>query len=152
MYGTNETLRAIGRVMARYAQQHAAAFDADGVIEASPLMKAWKAGTMENPVSYIAGDVRTHEGQPWRCSQAHVHYGEEGWDPASSRALWTPYHATKKEYALPYVAPTHAQDCYQTGEWMIWTDGLVYTAQRDAVDHGPDVLPDAWEVDGVVPI
>lgn len=148
MYSTNETLRAIGRVMARYAQGNADGMDADGVIEAAPLMKPWIAGSMTEPVSYKAGDVRTDENQPWKCSQAHTHYGEPGWNPAAARALWAPYHATKKDYALPYVAPTHAQDAYYTGEWMIWTDGLAYRALRDAVDRGPDILPDAWEVAG----
>ena len=146
MYSTNETMRAIGRVMARYAQDTAATMDADGVIEAAPLMKPWKAGSMTEPVAYKAGDVRTDENQPWKCSQAHTHYGETGWNPAAARALWAPYHAKRKEYALPYVAPTHAQDAYYTGEWMIWTDGLAYMAKRDAVDRGPDVLPDDWAV------
>ena len=150
MYSRNETLRSIGRVMARYAQEKAEVFDADGVISAAPLLKPWKAGSMEAPVSYIAGDIRTHEGQPGNCSQAHVHYCEAGWDPLSSRALWAPYHATRPEYALAYVAPTHAQDSYQAGEWMIWTDGRRYRALRDAVDRGPDELPDAWEVESVV--
>lgn len=149
MYSRSETLRAIGRMMARYAQ--AQSFDADGMIEAAPLLKPWKAGTMQEPVAYIENDVRTQNGQPWRCVQAHVHYGEAGWDPASARALWSPYHATRWEYALPWVAPTHAQDAYQTGEWMVWTDGLRYCAKRDAVDRGPDVLPDAWEVETLVP-
>ena len=145
MYERNEMLRAMGRMMARYAQGQE--FDADGAIEASPLLKVWKAGTMEMPVSYIEGDVRTFSGQPWKCAQAHVHYGEEGWDPMSARALWAPYHATKKEYALPYVQPTGAQDAYNTGEWMVWTDGKAYQALRDAVVHGPDTLKDAWKTD-----
>lgn len=150
MYNRNEVLRAIGRVMTRYAQEKVNDYDADGVIGAAPLLKPWTAGTAETPISYIVGDVRTCEGQPWRCSQAHVHYGEAGWEPVSSRALWVPYHATRPEYALPYVIPTHAQDSYQTGEWMIWTDGQKYQALRDAVDRGPDELPEAWEVgDGV---
>ena len=143
MYARNETLRAMGRMMARYAQ--AQNFDADGTIEAAPLLKEWKAGTMEMPVSYITGDVRTYGGQPWRCVQAHVHYGEAGWDPAGARALWAPYHATKKEYALPYVQPVSAEDAYNTGEWMLWTDGRTYQALRDAVDRGPDALGDAWQ-------
>ena len=148
MYGTNETLRAMGRMMARYAQSQA--FDADGMIEAAPLLKPWKAGTRENPMAYIENDVRTMDNQPWRCVQAHVHYGEPGWDPASARALWSPYHATKREYALPFVSPTQAQDAYQTGEWMLWTDGKRYLAKRDGVDRGPDVLSDAWEVETLV--
>lgn len=149
MYGTNETLRAMGRMMARYAQSQL--FDADGMIEAAPLLKPWKAGTMENPVAYIENDVRTMGNQPWRCVQAHVHYGEPGWDPVSARALWSPYHATRRSYALPFVAPTQAQDAYQTGEWMLWTDGRRYLAIRDGVDRGPDVLPEAWEVETLVP-
>ncbi len=146
MYSMNETLRAIGRVMARYAQDTAGGMDADGVIEAAPLMKPWMAGSMETPVSYAVGDVRTDANQPWKCSQAHTHHGEEGWNPARSRSLWAPYHATRKDYALPWVQPTHAEDAYYTGEWMIWPDGLAYCCQSNAVTYGPDVLPDAWAV------
>lgn len=146
MYSNSETFRAIGRVMARYAQDHAPDADADGVIEAAPLLKPWTAGSMEAPVSYAAGDVRTDENQPWKCVQAHTHHGEPGWNPAAMRALWAPYHATKKEYALPWVQPTNATDAYNTGEWMIWTDGLAYMALSNALVYGPDVLPDAWEV------
>ena len=145
MYGRNETLRAMGRMMARYAQSQD--FDADLTIEAAPLLKEWKKGSMEEPASYIVGDVRTFDGQPWRCAQAHVHYGEDGWDPAKARALWAPYHATKRECALPWVTPTSAEDAYNTGEWMIWTDGAAYQALRDAVVHGPDVLADAWQAE-----
>lgn len=148
MYSTNDTLRAIGRVMARYAQDHATSTDTDGVIEAAPLLKPWQAGTMEKPITYKAGDVRTDKNQPWKCVQAHTHHGEDGWNPAatSARALWAPYHATRREYALPYVPPTNAEDAYKAGEWMIWTDGLRYMANRDAVTYGPDILTDAWEV------
>ena len=146
MYSNSDTFRAIGRVMARYAQDHAPDADADGVIEAAPLLKPWATGSMEAPVSYAAGDVRTDENQPWKCVQAHTHHGEPGWNPAAMRALWAPYHATKKEYALPWVQPTNATDAYNTGEWMIWTDRLSYKALSNALVYGPDVLPDAWEV------
>ena len=152
MYSRNETLRAIGRMMARYAQANAQELDADGVIEAAPLLKPWKAGTAAQPVRYEAGEVRTDENQPWKCILAHAHSGEPGWNPVLSRALWAPYHAAKQEYALPWVQPTNATDAYNTGEWMIWTDGLSYRALRDAVDRGPDVLADAWEVSVGVPV
>lgn len=148
MYSTNETMRAIGRVMARYAQDTVGAMDADGVIEAAPLMKPWQAGSTGTPVSYAVGDVRTDENQPWKCVQAHTHYGETGWNPAASsaRALWSPYHATRQDYALPYVAPTNATDAYNEGEWMVWTDGLYYRCIGNAVVRDPGVLPSAWEV------
>lgn len=149
MYSNSETFRAIGRVMARYAQDHAATMDADGVIESAPLQKVWKPGTMTEPVTHERGDIRTDENKPWKCIKAHTHHGEDGWNPAatSARALWAPYHATRREYALPYVPPSNAEDAYNTGEWMIWTDGLRYMAKGDAVVFGPDVLPDAWEVE-----
>ena len=146
MYSRNETLRAIGRMMARYAQDNAGGMDADGIIESAPLMKPWQAGTMEAPVEYAKGDVRTYDGQPWKCSQAHTHHGEEGWDPVSSRALWAPYHANRADYALPYVQPTHAEDAYYIGEYMVYTDGKTYRCEANAVSLPPDVLPDAWEV------
>lgn len=146
MYSTSETMRSIGRVLARYAQDTAATMDADGVIEAAPLLKPWQPGNMAEPVSYSVGDVRTDENQPWKCVQAHTHHGEDGWNPAAARALWAPYHATRREYALPYVPPTNAEDAYKTGEWMIWTDGLAYRCIGNAVTFGPDILPDAWEV------
>ena len=142
MYSTNETLRAIGRMMARYAQSQA--FDADGMIEAAPLLKPWKAGTIDAPAKYALDDVRTDDGQPWRCVQGHSHYGETGWNPAQNRALWSPYHATKREYALPWVAPTNATDIYKEGEWMIWADGETYKCLQDT-DRDPTVLPGAWE-------
>lgn len=152
MYSKNDTFRAIGRVMAHYAQDMASAMDADGVIDAAPLLKPWKAGSVTEPVSYSPGDVCTDENQPWKCSQAHTHHGEPGWNPAASRTLWSPYHAKSCANALPYVAPTHAEDAYYTGEWMLWTDGFKYRALRDAVDRGPDVLLDAWEVAADVPV
>lgn len=147
-YSNADMARAVGLTMARFAQSSAETADADGVIESAPLLAVWKAGTMETPVTYAAGDIRTDENQPWKCSQAHTHHGEEGWNPAAhtARALWAPYHAKSAENALPYVAPTHAEDAYCAGEWMIWTDSMRYRAKQDAVTYGPDVLPDAWEV------
>ena len=148
-YNSTELARAAGRVLARFAQANAATASPDDVIDSAPLLKEWRPGTMTDPVTYEANDVRTDENQPWRCVLAHSHYGEEGRNPAAAtaRALWAPYHARTARNALPYVAPTNATDAYNTGEWMIWTDGLRYMANRDAVTYGPDILPDAWTVE-----
>lgn len=146
MYSLDTTLRALGRVMARYAQDKVGDFDANATIEAAPLLKVWVAGTMENPVMYTVGDVRTYENQPWKCAQSHTHHGEAGWDPIASRNLWSPYHSQKREYALPYVQPTAAHDSYQNGEWMIWTDGNYYECIGNAVVHAPDVYPQGWRI------
>lgn len=146
MYSRNETLRAMGRMMARYAQGTVTEMESDEVIQSAPLLKPWTAGTFDKPVAHEKDEVRTDENQPWRCVQAHTHYGEDRWNPAASRALWAPYHAKTQPNALPYVAPTNAEDAYNTGEWMIWTDGLAYMCKDDATVYGPDVLPGAWEV------
>ena len=146
MYSLDATLRSLGRVMARYAQDNVVDFDENKTIEAAPLLKVWVSGTMEKPVTYNIGDVRTYENQPWKCALTHTHHGEEGWDPLASRTLWTPYHAKKREYALPYVQPTAAHDAYQNGEWMIWSDGNYYECIGNDVVHTPDVYPQGWNV------
>lgn len=145
MYNLNDTLRAIGRVMARYAQEKATSLETDEIIEASPLLKKWVAGTMDKPVSHEAGDVKTYENQPWKCAIAHTHHGEDGWDPVSSRTLWAPYHAKRKDYALPYVQPTAAHDAYQNGEWMVFIDGITYECVGNDVVHDPTVYPQGWK-------
>lgn len=145
MYNLNETLRAIGRVMARYAQDHVGDFDTNGVIESAPLLNTWKSGTTENPIEYKTGDVRSYANQPWKCNMDHTHHGEDGWDPLTSRTLWSPYHSKRFEYALPYVQPTGAHDAYNEGEWMVWVDGRYFRCKNNGTVHTPEQYPQAWE-------
>lgn len=63
MLDTN-TMRAIGRLIARQARKQAPEAVANDVIDLGPLLAPWKAGTMASPVAYAAGDVRTYNGQP----------------------------------------------------------------------------------------
>lgn len=135
------TMRAIGAILGKTAQSLAQAADAvaNDIIDMSPLLKRWKEG------AYSIGDVRVDDGYPYRCIQAHDSTGNPLWRPKDTPALWSPYHGTDALHALPYVAPTHAGDAYNTGEWMIWTSDRKYRCKQDATVHGPDVLPDAWE-------
>lgn len=146
MYSIDDTLRAIGRVMARYAQEKAPTLDTEELIESSPLLKTWKPGTSEISVEYKKDDVRTYSNQPWKCNMDHVHHGENGWDPLSSRTLWSPYHAKRRENALPYVKPTGAHDAYNVGEWMIFEDGQYYMCKDTGTVHDPNEYPSSWEV------
>ena len=145
MLDTN-TMRAIGMMVARLARTAAPESNANEVIDLAPLLEPWRAGTNDAPVSYAAGDVRTYSGQPWKCAQAHTHRGEPGWEPGTAASLWAAYHATDAAHALPWIAPTGAHDAYQTGEWMIWTDGNTYRCTQNATVWGPDELPSAWKV------
>lgn len=142
-----KTMAAIGRLVAHMAREQAKTEQANGVIDLAPLLAEWQAGTMENPIAYAVNDVRTRAGIPYRCAQAHTHHGEPGWGPGEAPALWVAYHATDAAHALPYQAPTMAEDAYNAGEWMIWTDGRRYQCTANATVYGPDVLPGSWEVE-----
>lgn len=128
----------LGR-MAR-ARIQTAEVTADEVIAMAPALPAW------TPASYAAGDVCGYEGVPYRCAQAHDSTENPAWTPPATPALWAPYHATVLEFALPWQMPTGAQDAYQQGEWMIFTDGKPYRCTRDGTVWGPDQVADAWEV------
>ena len=120
-------------------QSVCAANVSNDVIDVMPLLPEWQPG--RHPLD----EVVVYGGQPRRCAQAHDSTANPGWTPEASPALWAPYHATDRAHALPWIAPTGAQDAYQSDEWMIWTDGLAYRCTRDATVHAPDVLPEAWE-------
>lgn len=136
-----KTMRAIGMLMARQARTLAEeeATPTNDVIDLCPLLRAWKPGNHE------VGEIVAYEGAPYRCAQAHDSTGNTGWTPDRTPALWSPYHATDEAHALPWQAPTGAQDVYKQGEWMIWTDGLAYRCTAESTVWGPDVRPEDWE-------
>ena len=140
MDSTFNALAAALRRIKREAIAAAPTAAPDDVIADAALLRPWTPG------DYAAGDVRVQDGYPYKCCQAHDSSNNPDWDPVTQRALWVPYHAKTAKWALPYVAPTGAHDAYQTGEYMIWSDGQIYRCNTDNTVWGPDVLPDAWEV------
>lgn len=101
------------------------------------IIRAWEPG------EYAVGDVRMYEGIPYRCVQAHDSTGNETWNPTVA-SLWMQYHGTSAATARPWIAPTGAHDMYLKGEWMIWTDGVVYCCLMDTV-YSPADYAQAWE-------
>lgn len=95
---------------------------------------------------YEVGDIRTSPttGYPYECILAHDSTVNTDWD-ISVRTLWKPYHSRKKEFALPFEAPTGSHDMYKTGEYMIWTDGNIYMCKSDT-NYSPSEYAQAWEV------
>lgn len=138
-----DKLYAVGMMAARQARARAKENDvaANEVIDYAALLKEWVTG------AYKIGDVVAYQGYPYKCIQAHDSTGNDGWYPSAVPALFAPYHGTDATHALPYVAPTHAGDAYQTGEWMIWTDGVKYKCLQNACVYAPDVLASAWEAE-----
>ena len=95
--------------------------------------------------SYSVGDVRLHPatGNPKECITAYDGSVQPDWT-IDTATLWKPWHSRKKEYALPWEAPTGAHDMYKAGEYMIWTDGTVKKCVQDT-NYSPDEYPQARE-------
>lgn len=113
----------------------------DETITMAPLYPEWALG------AYKVGDIRTVEGTPWKCRQAHdtTTYPDITPEGSAWRTFWIPFHGTTKEAALPFVQPTMAEDQYKQGEMCIWTDGLIYRATMDT-PYIPEEYAQAWEV------
>ena len=96
--------------------------------------------------TYEVGDVRLHPetGYPKECIMAYDGTVQQDWT-IDTTTLWKPWHSRKKEYALPYEAPTGAHDMYKSGEYMIWTDGNIYKCVQDT-NFSPAEYAQAWEV------
>lgn len=136
-----KTLYAMGQLIARTAREKAAQTGAaaNEVIDLCPLLTPWQEGPQ------AAGEVVVYEGYPYRTITSHDSTGNPAWNPAAAPALFAPYHGTDRAHALPWRAPTGAQDAYGSGEWMIFTDGIAYRCTQDGTVWGPDTLMEAWE-------
>lgn len=109
------------------------------IIACDGLVDEWAPGV------YKVNDVRNYAGQTWRCCQDHDSTQTTDWTPTAASSLWAAYHSTDPAHARPWVAPTGAQDAYQAGEAMVWTDGKTYLCKQDNTVHDPAALPAAWE-------
>ena len=99
----------------------------------------------EQNKQHEAGEVATHPetGYPYECMTAYDGTVQQDWT-IDNRTLWKPWHSRKKEYALPWEAPTGAHDMYHAGEYMIWAGGTVKKCLRDT-NFSPDEYPGDWE-------
>lgn len=118
----------------------ASAMDDDGKISASYLCKEWQPGNHEKGEAYNAN------GQTWECYQAYNNAINPDITPGNP-AWYTfnrPLHGKSPETARPWVAPQGAHDMYHTGEYMIYTDGVLYKCLSDT-NFSPDEYAAAWE-------
>ena len=114
------------------------ASDPDAAIAAKDIYRVWSPGV------YVVGDVRKHGDNLFMCCQAHDSTANEDWSPDAVPALWFSYHGTTQATALPWVKPSGAHDMYNAGEYMIYTDGIVYLCLSDTA-YSPDEYAGAWE-------
>lgn len=112
--------------------------DTAAINRTAALVRPWRPG------AYTVGDVRIHDGIPYRCVQGHDSTQNPDWTPDAEPALWMQYHGTSPETARPWVDPTGAHDMYRAGEYMIWTDGSTYKCVQNTA-YSPGDQPQAWE-------
>lgn len=133
--GIIEKARNLRQLIQEYAEK---AEDKTLIVATSNYFKEW------TPANYNVGDIRTSNGKPYECIMAHDSTVNTDWT-IDVRTLWKPYHSRKKEFALPWEAPTGAHDLYQTGEYMIWTDEKTYQCLADT-NYSPADYPQGWQV------
>ena len=94
---------------------------------------------------HAVGEIARHPetGSPKECILAYDGSVQPDWT-IDTPTLWKPWHSRKKEYALPWEAPTGAHDMYKAGEYMIWEDGTTQHCKQDT-NFSPAEYPQAWE-------
>ena len=121
----------------------AESLDGTAVIANEHLLPEWKQGVYP---AEIIGTPLQYEGQAYRVWQAHDSTNNPDWNPRDAVSLFDIYHTKDPEKAKPYMAPQGTRGLYQTGECMVWTDGLVYLSVADNNAYTPEAMPEYWQV------
>lgn len=111
----------------------------DQRIRVSALYPDWKSG------NHIVGEIYNANGQTWECYQQYDNAVYPDIIPENS-AWYTfnrPLHGKTKSTARPWVQPTHSLDIYFKGEYMVYTDGVIYCC---VAEHGTAYSPEAYPV------
>lgn len=112
----------------------------DEIIQNKTLCKIWTLG------KHSVGEVYSTGDQIWQCIQDYDNAVYPDITPLGTAwaTFHKPYHGTTKDTARPWVAPTGAHDIYLTGEYMIWTDGVIYKCLQNT-NFSPVDYAAAWE-------
>jgi len=115
--------------------------DDDQRIRASGLYSDWVAG------NHSVGEIYNAKGQTWECFQSYDNavYPDINPDNSAWFTFNRPLHGKTKETARPYVPVQGSHDIYKVGEYMIYTDNLVYRCKQDT-NFNPEEYSGAWEV------
>ncbi|NNG20488.1 hypothetical protein HJ590_13115 [Naumannella sp. ID2617S] len=103
-------------------------------------------------------DAGMTRGGPWAQPPAGTVGYPKGWTVTDGGKMWESTmngnvfkpgvsgwrEKTVDGKAAPYRMPSGSHDAYNTGDQMLWTDGLVHEASRDGVVWGPDNDPGGW--------
>lgn len=117
----------------------------DQRIRASGLYDDWTPG------NHKAGEIYNADGQTWECYQDYDNavYPDITLDNSAWFTFNRPLHGKSRETARAWVAPTHAEDIYRYGEWMVWTDGLAYQCiAENGTNFSPEEYLGGWRMEG----
>lgn len=139
---SDEVARLLRQLLENYAETIRAT---EGVSNAEIVKVAIGFPYYKQEGTYHVGDVRRHPEteQPYKCILEYDASVQTNWD-LSVGTLWIPYHGISKTTAYPWSAPTGAHDMYKAGEYMTYTDGLIYKCLSDTV-YSPTGYAQAWE-------
>lgn len=116
------------------------------IVACEDLLPAWTKAGPKGDGSHELNEACTHEGQSWRCCQAHNTNNNPDIEPGKSPAQWAPYHTTDPTKAKAFIQPTGAHDAYMKGECCLWTDGKVYRSTMETANaYSPAAYPQGWE-------
>ena len=115
------------------------------IVACEDLLPAWTKAGPKGDGSHELNEACTHEGQSWRCCQAHNTNNNPDIEPGNSPAQWAPYHTTDPTKAKPFIQPTGAHDSYQTGDCVIY-NGQIYESTIDNNVWSPDTHPQGWQL------
>lgn len=114
----------------------------DKRLRASGLYPYWEPG------KHLQGDTYNARGQTWECFAAYDNAEHPDITPENPETWHTfnrPLHGVAPETARPWVQPRYGTtDMYKAGEYMIWTDVIVYRCLRNT-NFSPGEYPTAWE-------
>lgn len=75
------------------------------IIACEDLLPAWTKAGPKGDGSHEVGEACTHNGQSWRCCQAHNTNNNPDIEPGNSPAQWAPYHTTDPTKAKAFIQP-----------------------------------------------
>ena len=121
----------------------------DQRLRASGLYEDWQPGVHGLGTNCNTRNDAGELEQTWECYQAHDTATHPDIRPGSPAwfTFWRPLHGKTPETARPFVHPTHSQDIYFYGEYMIFTDGQIYRCiAPNGTDYSPAEYAPFWEV------
>lgn len=114
--------------------------DDDNKIRTDYLCPVWQAGDHKKGENYTANN------QIWECYQSYDNAKNPDIEPNNPSWLTfnRPLHGKTIQTACKFIPVQGSYDMYRVGEYMIYTDNIIYKCIQDT-NFSPDDYSEAWE-------